>query len=94
MGYSVEMNYLCRGLGRTLATVAVLVGTLFGGRAASADTVLTPNVPMDSQCVHHVPNGAHIDGKTGNVTVNGSLVMTIATDLSCGVRPTKSDAGH
>jgi hypothetical protein len=30
---------------------------------------------MDDKCVHVIPNGANVDGKTGNVWVNGSLFM-------------------
>jgi len=56
---------------------AALVGLIVSGFAlpALADTVVLPHVgAVDSRCVSDVPKGAHVDGRTGDVWLNGTRI--------------------
>jgi hypothetical protein len=75
-----------------LAVVAVAAVTT----QASAAMVPTPRGLMDERCVHVVPNGAHVNGQTGYVTVDGVVVGSISNggSVSCALDAPPSVNGN
>lgn len=58
----------CTTMDSSGSTTTLVAGSLVLDQAASQDSVATPAGWMPKACVHHVPNGAHVD-TSGLVTL-------------------------
>jgi hypothetical protein len=85
---------------RTFAAVQVALLSSFSFIssvfAQSATPLRPPSRPTDPSCIHHVPNGAHIDAQTWDVSLNNATIAQYPPCTSAGsvAIPDTSSGGY